>query len=109
MEAINNIIERQVRNRQPAVAVLSLGAEHASSVLDDAVQSLYRAGVTPVVAAANYNKDACKFTPARATGAVTVGASNIFDEIYSRSNWGSCINLFSPGEGVSSSSYAGKK
>lgn len=50
MEAINDIIERQVRNRQPATVVLSLGAEHKSSVLNDAVQSLYRAGVKPVVA-----------------------------------------------------------
>lgn len=60
MEAIDDIIERQETSRSPAVAVFSLGAEYAGTVLDDAITKLYEAGISPVVAAANFNRDACK-------------------------------------------------
>lgn len=59
MEAIDDIIERQENSRSPAVAVFSLGAEYAGTVLDDAITKLYEAGISPVVAAANFNRDAC--------------------------------------------------
>lgn len=52
--------------QQPAVASMSLGG-FPNKALDNAVQGLIDAGVTVVVAAGNFNMQACKSSPARVT------------------------------------------
>ncbi|WP_420127138.1 S8 family peptidase [Longimicrobium sp.] len=84
---------------KPAVANLSLGGWTMQSA-DDAVANLVAAGVTAVVAAGNDNYDACQYSPARAPSAITVGASNSLDHQAWFSNWGTCVDLFAPGEGI---------
>lgn len=88
----------------PAVANLSLGGG-ASSSLDTAVQSAINDGVSVVVAAGNSNVDACITSPARVAAALTVGASDRADTRASFSNYGSCLDLFAPGVGITSSWY----
>ena len=85
----------------PAVANLSLGGG-ASASLDTAVQSTINDGVSVVVAAGNSNVDACNTSPARVAAAVTVGASDKADARASFSNFGSCLDLFAPGVGITS-------
>jgi subtilisin family serine protease len=85
----------------PAVANLSLGGG-ASTSLDNAVQSTINDGVSVVVAAGNSNVDACTASPARVGAAVTVGASDRADVRASFSNYGTCLDLFAPGVGISS-------
>jgi subtilisin family serine protease len=87
----------------PAVANLSLGGA-ASSALDTAVSSSIASGVTFVVAAGNSNANACSYSPARVAAAITVGAttsSDSRDTTYS--NYGSCLDVFAPGTGITSS------
>lgn len=48
-----------------------------------------------------------KFTPARAKGAISVGATNVMDSLWSQSNYGSCVDVMAPGEGITSSSFNG--
>lgn len=48
-----------------------------------------------------------KFTPARAKGAISVGATNVMDSLWSQSNYGSCVDVMAPGEGITSSSFHG--
>lgn len=50
-----------------------------------------------VVAAGNDNADACNTSPARAPGAITVGATTQSDSRASFSNWGTCVDIFAPG------------
>jgi subtilisin family serine protease len=93
-----------VRNHHiaPAVANLSLGGG-ASLAVDDALRNLIASGVTVAVAAGNsYGSDACDFSPARVGEGLTVGATNSSDAVASFSNVGSCVDLFAPGEGVTS-------
>jgi subtilisin family serine protease len=85
----------------PAVANMSLGGGASSSV-DSAINNSVAQGVVHVVAAGNSNADACNYSPARATGAITVGASTSSDARSSFSNWGSCVDVFAPGSGIAS-------
>lgn len=50
------------------------------------------------VAAGNDNRDACKYSPAAAEHAITVGASNLRDERAYFSNYGKCVDVFAPGK-----------
>ncbi|HEX7242441.1 MAG TPA: S8 family peptidase [Longimicrobiaceae bacterium] len=85
----------------PAVANLSLGGG-ALQAMDDAIQNLVSSGVTVVVAAGNASDNACYYSPARAPAALTVGATNRYDQQASFSNYGSCVDLYAPGEGITS-------
>lgn len=86
---------------RPAVANMSLGGGASASV-DAAVEGAVSRGVTMVVAAGNSNADACNSSPARAPGAITVGATTSSDARASYSNYGSCLDLFAPGSSITS-------
>ena len=88
----------------PAVANLSLGGG-ASTAVDAAIQAVINDGVTAVVAAGNSAVDACNSSPARVPAAVTVAASDSADRQASFSNFGSCVDLYAPGVGITSTYY----
>ena len=81
---------------KPAVANMSLGGDYNQAV-NDAVQGSIGSGVTYAVAAGNSSTDACRFSPASAPNALTVGASTNLDGQASYSNFGSCLDLYAPG------------
>ncbi len=81
------------------VVNMSLGGG-ASATLDSAVASLVSKGITVVVAAGNSAADACNFSPARVSGAITVAASTAADGLASYSNFGSCVDIVAPGSGI---------
>ena len=85
----------------PAVANMSLGGG-ASTALDNAVNNSIAAGVTYAIAAGNSNANACNSSPARVAAALTTGASTQSDARASFSNHGSCLDLFAPGQGITS-------
>lgn len=85
----------------PAVANMSLGGG-ASTSIDNAVQGAIDRSVTMVVAAGNSSADACNYSPARAPGAITVGATTSTDARASYSNFGTCLDIFAPGSGITS-------
>ena len=88
---------------KPAVANMSLGARDASNQatsLDAAVNASIQAGVTYSISAGNDDDDACLYTPARVPAAITVGASRANDARASFSNFGSCVDIFAPGEDI---------
>lgn len=90
-----------------SVANMSLGGGQ-STALDTAVNVAVLAGVHFAVAAGNNNADACKYSPAAAADAVTVGASDISDTRASFSNFGKCVDIFGPGVNIQST-YIGSK
>ena len=83
----------------PAVANVSLGGP-ANSMLDAAVRAVIADGVTVSVAAGNDNTDACGPSPARVAEALTVAASTRSDARAGYSNYGDCVDLFAPGDGI---------
>lgn len=83
----------------PAVANMSLGGSR-STALDNAVRRAVAAGVSFAVAAGNENTNACNGSPSRVSEAVTVGASTNNDRRASFSNFGTCVNIFAPGQNI---------
>ena len=86
----------------PAVANMSLGAQGSDSALETAVRNSIADGITYAIASGNSNADACNFTPARVSEAITVNASTQTDARASFSNFGSCTDIFAPGENITS-------
>ncbi|MFC5151050.1 S8 family peptidase [Streptomyces amakusaensis] len=92
--------------RKPAVANMSLGGG-ANTSLDTAVRRSIASGISYAVAAGNGNalgqpQNACNYSPARVTEAITVGATDSSDRRASFSNFNNCLDLFAPGVSVTS-------
>ncbi|SMC89654.1 S8 family peptidase [Kibdelosporangium aridum] len=86
-------------HRKPAVANMSLGGS-ANTSIDNAVRRSIQAGVTYSIASGNSNTNACTFSPARVTEAITVNASTNTDARASFSNFGNCTDIFAPGQSI---------
>ena len=85
----------------PALANMSLSGE-TNRAADAAVRNSIRAGVTYVVAAGNWNKDARGYSPAGVSEAITVGATDQEDYRAKISNYGPALDLFAPGVSITS-------
>ena len=84
-----------------SAANMSLGGGK-SVTLDISVNAAVDAGIHFAVAAGNDNADSCKYSPAAAEKAVTVGASTLADERAYFSNYGKCNDIFAPGLNIQS-------
>jgi subtilisin family serine protease len=87
----------------PSVAILGV-AGGGSLSLDARIQASIASGVTWVVPAGNDAANACNYSPSRIPEAITVGATTVADGIAPFSNQGSCVDLFAPGESITSAS-----
>jgi subtilisin family serine protease len=87
---------------KPAVANMSLGAQGANQSLEDAVRNSVASGVTYAIASGNSSADACNFTPARTPEAITVNATASNDARATFSNFGTCTDIFAPGQDITS-------
>ena len=86
----------------PSVANMSLGGGFFQP-LNDAVENSIAAGVVYAIAAGNSGApDACNTSPASAPNALTVGATDINDNMASFSSFGPCVDIFAPGVNTTS-------
>ena len=88
------------------VANMSLGGGFSQSI-NTAVADAVNAGVTMVVAAGNENEDACFKSPASEPLAITVGSTTSSDARSGFSNYGSCVDVWAPGSGITSACSTG--
>ncbi|WP_330439377.1 S8 family serine peptidase [Micromonospora sp. NBC_00821] len=89
--------------QKPAVVNMSLGAPYNPDypAIPNAVSNSIATGLTYAVAAGNDADDACAYSPARVSAAITVGATDRFDrravtEEFD-SNYGPCVDVWAPG------------
>jgi subtilisin family serine protease len=96
-----------------AIANWSFIADTAGTIptLDSAIADLLAAGIPVVVSAGNVEMDACRIAPGNSPGAIAVGASRVrqastepeaplVDERATGTAFGSCIDVFAPGDSV---------
>ncbi|GAA1539127.1 hypothetical protein GCM10009827_067970 [Dactylosporangium maewongense] len=89
---------------RPAVVNMSLGGEK-TEILAAAVRRSINSGLTWTVAAGNGDADdnplnACDNSPGDVAEAIVVGASSSSDHPVRWSDYGPCVDLFAPGEGI---------
>lgn len=104
LEGLDHVMQVIATRRRPAVVSMSLSGGYTQSV-NDAVETLYNSGVPVVVAAGNGQQDACSETPASAPNAITVAGSANGDGLYFATNYGSCVDIFAPGDSVMGADY----
>ncbi|XP_077998987.1 uncharacterized protein LOC144451940 [Glandiceps talaboti] len=99
----NNHMEKMKKNKNAkgSVANMSLGGPF-SQTENDAVKAAINSGVPFVVAAGNEKADACDTSPASESTAITVGATNSADYQWESTNYGRCVDILAPGEGITS-------
>lgn len=90
---------------RPAVISMSLGGNGVDTSYTRVIGAATDAGVTVVVAGGNSNADACKFSPAFAEKAITVGSTTSSDSRSYFSNYGTCTNIWAPGSDITSASH----
>jgi len=96
-----NYVSNNKNTARKNVASMSLGGG-AATALDSAVEQSIAGGVTYAIAAGNDNANACNYSPARVSTAITVGATTNTDARSSFSNIGTCVNIFAPGSSITS-------
>lgn len=102
ISGINHVIsDCAKRIGRRCVINMSLGGGK-STALNDAVRAAVNNGIVAVVAAGNDNADACSYSPASESTAVTVGSTTNTDAESSFSNHGSCVDVFAPGSNIKS-------
>ncbi len=109
IDGVNWVTNHHIATGTPAVANMSLGGGANSSV-DTAVKNSIAKGVSYAIAAGNGNaggkeQDACKYSPARVSEAMTIGATDKSDTKARWSNYGPCVDWFAPGVGITSAWY----
>lgn len=86
----------------PAVVVVGYLREGESAVQQVAIEHLTTRDMTVVVAAGNDHADACNYSPAFVSSAITVGSTAIQDGRSDFSNFGDCVDIWAPGSDVPS-------
>jgi subtilisin family serine protease len=86
---------------KPAVVNMSLRMDQVG-LGDDVLKRSVAAGFVYAVAAGNESQNACNVSPARVPEAITVAATDENDNRASFSNYGSCADIFAPGNNITS-------
>ncbi|WP_026424645.1 S8 family peptidase [Actinokineospora inagensis] len=86
---------------KPAVVNASWTFDTAD-IGDDALAGMINAGIQMAVASGNSSTDACSTGPAKTPALITVNATSNNDARASFSNYGTCTDIFAPGDNITS-------
>eukprot|EP00741_Cyanophora_paradoxa_P006707 tig00001033_g6488.t1 len=104
--AIASIQQRGSGRKAVVLIALSSAAVSSGTLLKvnpaytDAFARLRAVDALPITAAGNQYADACDAIPGNSPGAINVGASDQDDYRAGFSNWGSCVDVFAPGQNI---------
>ncbi len=101
LEALAWILDRHVAGEK-AILNLSIGFDSQVTLVDNAITALMNEGMVVIAAAGNEATTACSNTPASTLGTISVGSSTSTDTESSFSNYGLCVDMFSPGSSITS-------
>jgi len=102
VQGISWAVNHMLTEGTKGVLSMSITGPYSAS-LNQALVEAADQGFIVVVAAGNYNDDACNYSPASTMGdIVTVAAISQGDHRWTNSNYGPCVNMFAPGDSVKS-------
>ena len=96
MKALDWVMANAAR---PCVVNLSLDGNR-SIALSEAIRRMVASGIPVTIAAGNESDDACHSSPSDVMEAVVVGSLGLDGAIASFSNYGSCVDVYVPGQNV---------
>ena len=98
LDGLNFVTEVIPKRSNNAIVLLALSGSN-SKFINDSIEGLAHLGhnVIVITAAGNDGVSACLRSPASSPYAITVGATDRYDNIAEMSNFGSCVDLFAPG------------
>lgn len=104
------VVSSMATRGRPAVVNLSLGCLSPCSTSDvvRSINTVIDAGAVVTIAAMNNNDNACNYGPPMAERALVLGATDKSDHRSGFSNFGTCLDLFAPGSGVTSAAPSGR-
>ena len=111
--ALNYVAQRASANPERKTIISMSVTAPLSQAVNEAVARVSEPdelpqGILVVTAAGNFRRDACQFSPASSSVAITVGGSARKDELYSEfhggTNFGRCVDIFAPGSQITSAS-----
>ena len=88
---------------EKAVINMSIGFDSTATSIDAAIKNLLAEGIVIVAASGNEGGSACGITPAGTDGTISVGSSAYNDTESYFTNYGSCVDIFAPGQSIVSS------
>ena len=109
--ALNFVVMRtySVPHRRAIVSMSLIGP--MSRAVTDAIKQATESGIVVVTAAGNLFTDACQYSPSSSVDAITVGGSArnnmLYLQTYSGTNFGSCVDIFAPGQSIASAGFPG--
>ena len=101
LEALTWILNQHLAGEK-AILNLSIGFDSQVPSVDTALTDLMNKGIVVIAAAGNKARSACSNTPASTFGTISVGSSTITDTESDFSNYGQCVDIFSPGSSIKS-------
>ena len=99
LDGMNYVAKIASKGSNNAIILLALSSVPSESI-DHMIMWLSGWNIMVITAAGNNGIDACEASPASSPYAMTVGATDRDDKIAVKSNYGPCVDLFAPGEGI---------
>lgn len=101
LKAISKAIEfKKEHNSEVVIANMSFALHKNNFIVEEAIKSLFKAGVFIVASAGNSSKDACYSLPGNSNYVMTVGSIDINDNLSEFSNYGQCVDMYAPGTDI---------
>ncbi|SDJ06109.1 Proprotein convertase P-domain-containing protein [Lentzea albidocapillata subsp. violacea] len=95
-------IEWVTANAQKPAVVNASWTFDTADIGNDAIAGMISSGVQMAAASGNSSTNACSTGPAKIASLITVNATSTNDARASFSNFGSCTDIFAPGDGITS-------
>ena len=68
--------------------------------LERAITEVAKKNIPMVTSAGNMKEDACDYNPGSYSEVITVGGTDGNNKPYTSTNWGKCVDIFAPGQGL---------
>lgn len=103
LDGLDLVASEALNSKSPAVVIMPfVGSKHFS--IESSIKILSKKNILVVAPAGNSHSGACDQYPARLSSVLTVGATDQENNISPYSNFGSCVNIFAPGESITGAS-----